>query len=130
MTLAQPGSSVLHFRERQITELIDISGARDTATAVLALAVVAGATYPEAAAVANKACALVVSKMRTAVVTNEELRQELERNDVFANGTGDLRLAEISETIERWKLDGFKVGLTISSPGSPLESQIQSLAGA
>lgn len=54
-------------------EVYDVVGAGDTAFATLSLALVAGAGFEEAAALANLAGAAVVRKVGTATVTPEEL---------------------------------------------------------
>jgi D-beta-D-heptose 7-phosphate kinase/D-beta-D-heptose 1-phosphate adenosyltransferase len=54
-------------------EVFDVSGAGDTAIALFALALTAGATPPEAAELANHASGIVVGKLGTATVTPEEL---------------------------------------------------------
>ena len=59
--------------------VFDVSGAGDTAIAILALALACGATAIEAAHLANRASGIVVGKLGTAVVTAEELRQALGR---------------------------------------------------
>jgi len=54
-------------------EVYDVSGAGDTVTAVVSVALAAGATAPEAALLANHAAAIEVGKVGVAVVTPEEL---------------------------------------------------------
>jgi len=54
-------------------DVFDVSGAGDTAIAVLALALAAGATPGEAAELANHASGIAVGKLGTATVTAEEL---------------------------------------------------------
>ena len=54
-------------------EVFDVTGAGDTVVAVLALCLVAQATMPEAAFLANLAAGLVVGKLGTAIVTQDEL---------------------------------------------------------
>jgi rfaE bifunctional protein kinase chain/domain len=54
-------------------EVYDVTGAGDTVIATLGLALVAGATYLEAAVLANHAAGVVVGKVGTATVTREEL---------------------------------------------------------
>jgi rfaE bifunctional protein kinase chain/domain len=54
-------------------EVFDVTGAGDTVVAVLSLCLVAGAEVKEAAFLANLAAGLVVGKLGTAVVTQEEL---------------------------------------------------------
>ena len=54
-------------------EVFDVSGAGDTAIAVLTLALASGATPAEAAGLANRASGIVVGKVGTATVMAEEL---------------------------------------------------------
>jgi D-beta-D-heptose 7-phosphate kinase/D-beta-D-heptose 1-phosphate adenosyltransferase len=57
-------------------EVSDVTGAGDTVVATLSLAVAAGATMAEAAALANHAAGIVVGKFGTATVTVEELLEK------------------------------------------------------
>jgi D-glycero-beta-D-manno-heptose-7-phosphate kinase len=54
-------------------EVSDVTGAGDTVVATLALALAAGATMPEAAALANHAAGIVVGKFGPATLTPAEL---------------------------------------------------------
>jgi rfaE bifunctional protein kinase chain/domain len=56
---------------------VDVTGAGDTVIAVFTLAVAAGASYFEAAHLANYAGGIVVMKRRTATVTRAELESTL-----------------------------------------------------
>jgi rfaE bifunctional protein kinase chain/domain len=58
---------------------VDVTGAGDTVIAVFTLALAAGASYLEAAHLANYAGGIVVLKRRTATVTREELASALRR---------------------------------------------------
>ena len=58
-------------------EVSDVTGAGDTVVATLALALAAGATMAEAAALANRAAGIVVGKFGPATVTREELLASL-----------------------------------------------------
>jgi len=58
---------------------VDVTGAGDTVIAVFTLALAAGATYFEAAHLANYAGGIVVMKRRTATVTRAELTAVLRR---------------------------------------------------
>ncbi|HET6231866.1 MAG TPA: D-glycero-beta-D-manno-heptose-7-phosphate kinase [Longimicrobiaceae bacterium] len=60
-------------------EVYDVSGAGDTVTAFLAVALAAGASVREAAVLANLAAGIEVGKPGVAVVTPDEVRQMLER---------------------------------------------------
>jgi D-beta-D-heptose 7-phosphate kinase/D-beta-D-heptose 1-phosphate adenosyltransferase len=55
-------------------EVFDVSGAGDTVTAFVAVALAAGATMREAAVLANLAAGIEVAKPGVAVVTPDELR--------------------------------------------------------
>ncbi|MFH1133485.1 MAG: D-glycero-beta-D-manno-heptose-7-phosphate kinase [Nanoarchaeota archaeon] len=57
----------------QAKEVFDVSGAGDTAAAVMALALAAKLPLAEAAIIANQASGIVVGKVGTAIVTQEEL---------------------------------------------------------
>jgi D-beta-D-heptose 7-phosphate kinase/D-beta-D-heptose 1-phosphate adenosyltransferase len=59
-------------------QVFDVTGAGDTVLSVLALAVAAGASIPDAAILANTAAGVVVSKLGTATVTPQELAHALE----------------------------------------------------
>jgi bifunctional ADP-heptose synthase (sugar kinase/adenylyltransferase) len=58
---------------------VDVTGAGDTVIAVFTLALAAGASYLEAAHLANYAGGIVVMKRRTATVTSTELEAALRR---------------------------------------------------
>lgn len=58
---------------------VDVTGAGDTVIAVFTLAVAAGASYFEAAHLANYAGGIVVMKRRTASLSLEELASALRR---------------------------------------------------
>jgi rfaE bifunctional protein kinase chain/domain len=54
-------------------EVFDVTGAGDTVIGVFSLCVAAGASFRDAAAIANRAAGIVVGKIGTATVTQEEL---------------------------------------------------------
>jgi D-beta-D-heptose 7-phosphate kinase/D-beta-D-heptose 1-phosphate adenosyltransferase len=58
-------------------EVFDVTGAGDTVIGVFALCVASGATFKEAAALANHAAGIVVGKVGTATVSQNELREAL-----------------------------------------------------
>jgi D-beta-D-heptose 7-phosphate kinase/D-beta-D-heptose 1-phosphate adenosyltransferase len=60
-------------------EVADVTGAGDTVIATLALAVAAGASLPEAAALANHAAGIVVGRFGAATVSPRELIDAVER---------------------------------------------------
>ena len=58
-------------------EVYDVTGAGDTVIGLFALAVAAGANFKEAAYIANQAAGIVVGKVGTATVSQNELMQTL-----------------------------------------------------
>jgi rfaE bifunctional protein kinase chain/domain len=62
-------------------EVADVTGAGDTVIATFTLALAAQASFAEAAKLANYAGGIVVMKMGTATVSNEELRHAIERDE-------------------------------------------------
>jgi rfaE bifunctional protein kinase chain/domain len=62
-------------------QVADVTGAGDTVIAAFTLALAAGASYAEAAKLANYAGGIVVMKMGTATASNEELRHAIERDE-------------------------------------------------
>ncbi len=58
----------------RVKDVFDVSGAGDTAIAVLTLALAAGGTPAESAELANRASSIVVGKLGTATVTTSELQ--------------------------------------------------------
>jgi len=59
------------------TDIVDVTGAGDTVISVLTLALACGATFKQAAALANHAGGIVVMKKGTAVLTVEELKRSV-----------------------------------------------------
>jgi rfaE bifunctional protein kinase chain/domain len=62
-------------------QVADVTGAGDTVIATYTLALAAGGSFVEAAKLANYAGGIVVMKMGTATVSNEELRHAIERDE-------------------------------------------------
>ena len=68
--------SVLH-EPTQAREVFDVSGAGDTVIATLAVMLASGADLADAVRIANRAAGIVVAKLGTAVVSREEIIQDL-----------------------------------------------------
>ena len=62
-------------------QVADVTGAGDTVIATFTLALAAGASFPEAAKLANYAGGIVVMKMGTATVSNDELHHAIDRDE-------------------------------------------------
>ena len=73
MALFEPGRSTDHIAIIGSDQVADVTGAGDTVIATFALALAAGATFGEAARLANYAGGLVVMKRGTATVSRDEL---------------------------------------------------------
>jgi rfaE bifunctional protein kinase chain/domain len=79
-------------------QVFDVSGAGDTVTAVITLAIISGLSLIDAAALANFAGGVVVQKSGTASITQEEL-------EAFLNDKGHVDSVEIVSKIwgyEKW----------------------------
>lgn len=59
-------------------EVFDVSGAGDTVIATLAAMLASGADMPQAVRIANRAAGIVVGKLGTAVVSREEIVQDMQ----------------------------------------------------
>ncbi|MBU1171577.1 MAG: bifunctional hydroxymethylpyrimidine kinase/phosphomethylpyrimidine kinase [Proteobacteria bacterium] len=63
--------------ESEARQVFDVTGARDTMVAVLALSLAAGGSFKDAATVANVAAGIVVGKLGTATISEKEIILEL-----------------------------------------------------
>jgi D-glycero-beta-D-manno-heptose-7-phosphate kinase len=61
----------------QTREVFDVSGAGDTVIATLAVMLACGADLPDAMRIANRAAGIVVGKLGTAVVSRDEILQDI-----------------------------------------------------
>jgi len=78
MTLLRPGQEELHLPART-REVFDVTGAGDTVIAVYTAALAAGATYLDAANLANHAAGLAVRELGTATITADQIRETVAR---------------------------------------------------
>jgi D-glycero-beta-D-manno-heptose-7-phosphate kinase len=74
MALFEPGRPTVHIPIFGSDQIADVTGAGDTVIATMTLALAVGATFEEAARLANYAGGLVVMKRGTATVSADELR--------------------------------------------------------
>jgi len=79
--LERDGRAPLFIPVYGTDQVADVTGAGDTVIATFTLALAAGASYAEAAKLANYAGGIVVMKMGTATASNEELRHAIERDE-------------------------------------------------
>ncbi|HET7619039.1 MAG TPA: PfkB family carbohydrate kinase [Vicinamibacterales bacterium] len=78
MALFEPDRPTVHIPISGSDQIADVTGAGDTVIATLALALAAGASFEEAAHLANHAGGIVVMKRGTATVAADELRRVIE----------------------------------------------------
>lgn len=77
MMLIEKNKPPLHMEAVGSQQPVDVTGAGDTVIATYTLALASGATFPQAASLANVAGGLVVMKRGTATVNAEEIRSHL-----------------------------------------------------
>jgi rfaE bifunctional protein kinase chain/domain len=77
MALFERGAKPRLLPVQGTTDIVDVTGAGDTVISVLTLALACGATFAQAAGLANHAGGLVVMKKGTAVVTPDEIRKSV-----------------------------------------------------
>ena len=77
-TLVEEGQPGRHLPVYGSDQVADVTGAGDTVLATLTLALAAGASPTEAAALANLAGGIVVTKLGTATVTPVELHRAID----------------------------------------------------
>ena len=81
MTLLEDGATPLHIRAVSEQQAVDVTGAGDTVIATFTLALASGASFADAARLANYAGGLVVMKRGTASVTAPELEHSIVNSD-------------------------------------------------
>jgi D-glycero-beta-D-manno-heptose-7-phosphate kinase len=79
MALFEPGKPTVHISIFGSDEIADVTGAGDTVMATVTLALAAGASFEQAARLANLAGGIVVMKRGTATVSAAELRDAVRR---------------------------------------------------
>jgi len=77
MVLFQKGKPFVSIPVYGSTHIVDVTGAGDTVISVFTLALAVGATFQEAAQLANYAGGIVVMKKGTASVSQKELREAI-----------------------------------------------------
>lgn len=86
VTRSEEGMSLYRAHEAlhepaQSREVFDVSGAGDTVIATLAVMLASGANLPFAVRIANRAAGIVVGKLGTAVVSRDEIIQDIKSQD-------------------------------------------------
>ncbi len=82
MVLFEEGRPMIELPVFNKSEVFDVTGAGDTVVAAMTLALVSGASFLEAMALGNLAAGIVVKKQGTAVTSQKEMLDNLERIDL------------------------------------------------
>lgn len=93
-------------------QVFDVSGAGDTAVAVIALGLSVGARIVEAVALANVAAGIVVAKRGTATVTTGEIVASLRPLDGRADAHKIFALDTVLQLTRAWRQAGLKIAFT------------------
>jgi D-glycero-beta-D-manno-heptose-7-phosphate kinase len=80
MTLVESDAAPVHIRAVGAQQPVDVTGAGDTVIATFTLALASGASFADAARLANYAGGLVVMKRGTATISTAELEHSIENN--------------------------------------------------
>lgn len=111
MTLLEAGRPAVHVRA-QAREVFDVSGAGDTAIAVLALSSAAGGSLQDAVQLANAAAGIVVGKSGTAVITSSELLRSIQAAELTSAESKVVDDARLLQLVHDWRDVGLSVGFT------------------
>ena len=102
MTLVGEKRTVIHSPASAL-EVFDVSGAGDTAAAVLIAAAAGGLTLPDAVYMANRAAGIVVGKVGTYPVHRDELLQDLLNEErKLGYGFRPLSWKEVADLAQIW----------------------------
>lgn len=109
MTLLRCDHEEFHL-PTEAKEVYDVTGAGDTVIATLALAVAAGADFPQASALANIAAGIVVGKLGTSTVSEAELLNAASTGQ--ESGFGVLSEEQLKIAVELAKARGENIVMT------------------
>lgn len=109
MTLLRPGAAEMHLPARA-REVYDVTGAGDTVIAVLAVALAAGQSLPEAVALANIAAGIVVGKLGAATVSVPELQYAIRVEQGAERGI--VSEDELLVAVESARINGQRIVFT------------------
>ncbi|MDL1972342.1 MAG: D-glycero-beta-D-manno-heptose-7-phosphate kinase [Deltaproteobacteria bacterium] len=110
ISLFERGRPPVHVPARA-REVYDVSGAGDTVLATLGLSIASGLTYFEAALLANIAAGIVVGKVGTATVTQEELLDALVSDTPFS-ASKIKEINQLKQIVNYLKAQGKKIVFT------------------
>ncbi|MDR3348925.1 MAG: D-glycero-beta-D-manno-heptose-7-phosphate kinase [Acidaminococcales bacterium] len=93
-------------------EVYDVSGAGDTAAAVLLLAAAGGLTAKQSAFLANEAAGVVVGRAGTYAISRDELLGALASQRYKMEGSRPLTWAEAEKAVDAWRRAGERIVFT------------------
>ncbi len=111
MSLIRADQESFHIPTHAI-EVFDVSGAGDTVIAAFSAFLLGGASFEEAAYLANVAAGLVVAKVGTATVGSDEIQHILKKKNISSIKSKDVNLSEANDMVIQWKRQGLKIGFT------------------
>jgi len=109
MSLLQPNQAPIHL-PTQAQEVFDVTGAGDTVISTLAASLAAGASFSDATVLANQAAGLVVAKLGTATISQQELKASLHTVDDTPRGV--VSAEQLDLAIRTARINGEKIVLT------------------
>jgi D-beta-D-heptose 7-phosphate kinase/D-beta-D-heptose 1-phosphate adenosyltransferase len=111
ISLFDAENGILHLPAKA-RQVFDVSGAGDTVIAILAAAIAAGVSRPEACQLANVAAGVVVGKVGTVPIDRGELLHELERRETQHQADKICSLEEARLRVQAWRQQGRQVVFT------------------
>lgn len=93
------------------TRVFDVTGAGDTAVAMMSVALAEGASLDEACMLANAAAGLQVARIGTTRITRSEVMEALDRQAALAMGKV-VGLKELKTAIQQARSEGKQIGFT------------------
>jgi len=111
MSIVQGEGEATHIRT-VATEVFDVTGAGDTAVAVMAVSLASGAGIGQAAHLANVAAGIVVGKYGTATATAEEMLARLSGAGHPHAADDRFSLERVQQLVARWRRLGLRVAFT------------------
>jgi D-beta-D-heptose 7-phosphate kinase/D-beta-D-heptose 1-phosphate adenosyltransferase len=111
MTLVTRKGEFIHVPALPV-RVRDVSGAGDTVSAALALALAAGGDWETALRVANAAAAVAVGKMGTATVAPDELRRKILPHASLTAEEKIVPTDVLAARLAEWRAQGLRVGFT------------------
>jgi len=97
--------------QTQAKQVYDVSGAGDTVVAVMGLSLASGASYRDASYLANAAAGIVVGKLGTATISQDELKAALDIDKNIVPGKFQ-ELSRLSSLTDEMRIRGKKIVLT------------------